>query len=225
MSICYILIIDKQSDEVIKELINTPTEGTMEDFNALKAKSDELQKKTIEKGMKMVYTDLIYYVVYYTITLSNMFYLIAVEKKFQSHYPLTYIFELIEELDRQSLRNEFDREKNQLGPTGEQNFQVILDKYPPLAITTNRETDVALAQSSDRKMEEAPVSLEVENVDSHYKEHPFQQEYDKMVRNSRIIKTVILVIGCATWFYFIFEILDFDFSEFKKKKKSYTSNI
>ena len=136
MSVYYLIIADKPSNKILGEYCDVSQGGSIQEFNTVKAKGQELFASTTETQTQNSSTELTNFTLYYILTSSNTFYYVAVNKKLQEVVKSNMIFELIEDLEHQGIKLQVDKvNEGQFSSVGQQNLKFTIDKYITSQIT------------------------------------------------------------------------------------------
>lgn len=130
MSIYYLLIGDKQTNKQIGEYFEIAQGASIQEFNAVRTKGLNLLSSITEKSTQSTSSDMQNFNIYYILYPSNTFYFVAVLKKFQDVIVSSLIFEMIDDIERQGIKLQVDKNvEGQLNSVGLQNLKITIDKY------------------------------------------------------------------------------------------------
>lgn len=150
MSIYFLLIGDKQTNKQIGEFFEISQGSSIQEFNAVKTKGLNLLSSITEKSTQSMSSDMQNFNIYYTLFPSNTFYFVAVLKKFQESIVSSVIFEMIDDIERQGIKLQTDKNaEGQLNSVGIQNLKITIDKY---LMPKNVETVPSYRSDSERNI-------------------------------------------------------------------------
>ena len=233
MSIFYIQIATLNPVTKIIEIYNKDDENSIEDVNMIQAQTEVIlsSPQAISVNNQCTLNDIQNFNVYYNLTESNTFYLLAVHNQYADLITSQIAFGIIEEMERQNIKLQVETIDNNttLTKTAQQNLSLLIENYISHGkeIKDKQENAVNKAKTSDRVGIDNSVDISLDNplpskstidevkevqiiniVDNteviDTKNDPHLEKYQQTIKKTIIVRIVNGVIGIITAVLFIY---------------------
>ena len=233
MSIFYIQIATLNPVTKIIEIYNKEDENSIQDVNMIQAQTEVILSAPQAISVNNQYTlnDIQNFDVYYVLTESNTFYLLAVHNQHADVITPQIAFGIIEEMERQNIKLQVETIDNNttLTKTAQQNLSLLIENHISQGkeLKDKQENDVNKVKTSDRVGIDNSVDISLDNplpskstvdevkevqiiniVDNteviDAKNDPHLERYQQAIKKTKIVKVVNGVIGIITAVLFIY---------------------
>jgi hypothetical protein len=234
MSIFYIQIATLNPVTKIIEIYNKDNENSIQDVNMIQAQTEIILSAPQAISVNNQYTlnDIQNFDVYYILTESNTFYLLAVHNQHADVIIPQIAFGIIEEMERQNIKLQVETIDNNttLTKTAQQNLSLLIENYISQGkeLKDKQENDVNKAKTSDRVGIDNSVDISLDNplpskstvdevkevqiiniVDNteviDAKNDPLLERYQQAIKKTKIVRVVNGVIGITTAVWFVYK--------------------
>jgi hypothetical protein len=234
MSIFYIQIATLNPVTKIIEIYNREDEKSIEDVNMIQAQTEVILSapQAISINNQYSLNDIQNFDVYYILTESNTFYLLAVHNQHANVITPQIAFGIIEEMERQNIKLQVETIDNNttLTKTAQQNLSLLIENYISQGkeLKDKQENDVNKAKTSDRVGIDNSVDISLDNplpskstvdevkevqiiniVDNteviDAKNDPNLERYQQAIKKTKIVRVVNAVIGITTAVWFVYK--------------------
>ena len=234
MSIFYIQIATLNPVTKIIEIYNKDDENSIQDVNMIQAQTEVILSAPQAISVNNQYTlnDIQNFDVYYVLTESNTFYLLAVHNQHADVITPQIAFGIIEEMERQNIKLQVETIDNNttLTKTAQQNLSLLIENHISQGkeLKDKQENDVNKVKTSDRVGIDNSVDISLDNplpskstidevkevqiiniVDNteviDAKNDPHLERYQQAIKKTKIVKVVNGVIGITTAVWFVYK--------------------
>ena len=234
MSIFYIQIATLNPVTKIIEIYNKDDENSIQDVNMIQAQTEVILSAPQAISVNNQYTlnDIQNFDVYYVLTESNTFYLLAVHNQHADVITPQIAFGIIEEMERQNIKLQVETIDNNttLTKTAQQNLSLLIENHISQGkeLKDKQENDVNKVKTSDRVGIDNSVDISLDNplpskstvdevkevqiiniVDNteviDAKNDPHLERYQQAIKKTKIVRVVNGVIGITTAVWFVYK--------------------
>ena len=234
MSIFYIQIATLNPVTKIVEIHNKEDENSIQDVNMIQAQTEVILSAPQAISVNNQYTlnDIQNFDVYYVLTESNTFYLLAVHNQHADVITPQIAFGIIEEMERQNIKLQVETIDNNttLTKTAQQNLSLLIENHISQGkeLKDKQENDVNKVKTSDRVGIDNSVDISLDNplpskstvdevkevqiiniVDNteviDAKNDPHLERYQQAIKKTKIVRVVNGVIGITTAVWFVYK--------------------
>ena len=234
MSIFYIQIATLNPVTKIVEIHNKEDENSIQDVNMIQAQTEVILSAPQAISVNNQYTlnDIQNFDVYYILTESNTFYLLAVHNQHADVITPQIAFGIIEEMERQNIKLQVETIDNNttLTKTAQQNLSLLIENHISQGkeLKDKQENDVNKVKTSDRVGIDNSVDISLDNplpskstvdevkevqiiniVDNteviDAKNDPHLERYQQAIKKTKIVRVVNGVIGITTAVWFVYK--------------------
>lgn len=234
MSIFYIQIATLNPVTKIIEIYNKDDENSIQDVNMIQAQTEVILSAPQAISVNNQYTlnDIQNFDVYYILTESNTFYLLAVHNQHADVITPQIAFGIIEEMERQNIKLQVETIDNNttLTKTAQQNLSLLIENHISQGkeLKDKQENDVNKVKTSDRVGIDNSVDISLDNplpskstvdevkevqiiniVDNteviDAKNDPHLERYQQAIKKTKIVRVVNGVIGITTAVWFVYK--------------------
>ena len=234
MSIFYIQIATLNPVTKIIEIYNKDDENSIQDVNMIQAQTEVILSAPQAISVNNQYTlnDIQNFDVYYVLTESNTFYLLAVHNQHADVITPQIAFGIIEEMERQNIKLQVETIDNNttLTKTAQQNLSLLIENHISQGkeLKDKQENDVNKVKTSNRVGIDNSVDISLDNplpskstvdevkevqiiniVDNteviDAKNDPHLERYQQAIKKTKIVKVVNGVIGITTAVWFVYK--------------------
>jgi hypothetical protein len=234
MSIFYIQIATLNPVTKIIEIYNREDEKSIEDVNMIQAQTEVILSapQAISINNQYSLNDIQNFDVYYILTESNTFYLLAVHNQHANVITPQIAFGIIEEMERQNIKLQVETIDNNttLTKTAQQNLSLLIENHISQGkeLKDKQENDVNKVKTSDRVGIDNSVDISLDNplpskstvdevkevqiiniVDNteviDAKNDPLLERYQQAIKKTKIVRVVNGVIGITTAVWFVYK--------------------
>ena len=169
MSIFYIQIATLNPVTKIIEIYNKDDENSIQDVNMIQAQTEVILSAPQAISVNNQYTlnDIQNFDVYYVLTESNTFYLLAVHNQHADVITPQIAFGIIEEMERQNIKLQVETIDNNttLTKTAQQNLSLLIENHISQGkeLKDKQENDVNKVKTSDRVGIDNSVDISLDN--------------------------------------------------------------
>ena len=234
MSIFYIQIATLNPVTKIIEIYNKEDENSIQDVNMIQAQTEVILSAPQAISVNNQYTlnDIQNFDVYYVLTESNTFYLLAVHNQHADVITPQIAFGIIEEMERQNIKLQVETIDNNttLTKTAQQNLSLLIENHISQGkeLKDKQENDVNKVKTSNRVGIDNSVDISLDNplpskstvdevkevqiiniVDNteviDAKNDPHLERYQQAIKKTKIVRVVNGVIGITTAVLFVYK--------------------
>ena len=229
MSIFYIQIATLNPVTKIIEIYNNEDENSIQDVNLIQAQAELILSTPQAISVNNQYTlnEVPNFYVYYYLTESNTFYLLAVHNQFADIVTSQIAFGIIDEIERHNIKLQVETVDNNvsLTKTAQQNLSFLIENYISHGkeIKDKQEKEVGNEKTSDRAEISNSVDISLDNplpskstidevkevqiinVVGDIANDPYAEKYEKVIKKTIIVRIVNSGIGVAVAGLFIYK--------------------